>query len=98
MKASTKSVIIFMVVYLGSLSILATWVGYLYYMDQKKSLIEKMHLEMRYKARSINAKLEYYHMNQSEQFTFYEEGYDIALYDNKRELIASTFMDEYRFF
>ncbi len=97
MKASTKSVIIFMVVYLGSLSILATWVGYLYYMDQKNSLIEKMHLEMRYKARSINAKLEYYHMNKSEQFTFYEEGYDIALYDNKRELIASTFIDDIDF-
>ncbi|MFC2073477.1 sensor histidine kinase [Campylobacterota bacterium] len=32
-------------------------------------------------------------MNKSEQFTFYDEGYDIALYDNKRELIASTFMD-----
>lgn len=97
MKASTKSVIIFMVVYLGSLSILSTWVGYLYYMDQKNSLIEKMHLEMRYKARSINAKLEYYHMNKSEQFTFYEEGYDIALYDNKRDLIASTFIDDIDF-
>ncbi|GIU00218.1 two-component sensor histidine kinase [Sulfurovum sp. TSL6] len=93
MKASTKSVIIFMVVYLGSLSILATWIGYLYYEDQKKSLIDNMHMEMRYKARSINAQLEYYHMNQSEQFTFYEEGYDIALYDNQRALIASTFMD-----
>ncbi len=97
MKASTKSVIIFMVVYLGSLSILATWVGYLYYIDRKNALIEKMHLEMRYKARSINAQLEYYHMNKSEQFTFYEEGYDIALYDNKRELLASTFMDDIDF-
>ena len=94
MRASTKSVIIFLVVYLGSLSILAAWVGYLYYMDQKNSLIEKMHFEMRYKARSINAKLEYYHMNKSEHFTFYEEGYDIALYDNKGELIASTFTDK----
>jgi len=93
MKASTKSVIIFMVVYLGSLSILAGWIGYLYYEDQKKSLIDNMHMEMRYKARSINAQLEYYHMNQSEQFTFYEEGYDIALYDNQRALIASTFMN-----
>ncbi|MBT8348716.1 MAG: HAMP domain-containing histidine kinase [Sulfurovum sp.] len=97
MKASTKSVIIFMVVYLGSLSILATWVGYLYYMDQKNSLIEKMHMEMRYKAISINAKLEYYHANKSEQFTFYEQGYDIALYDNKRELIASTFIEDIDF-
>ncbi len=97
MKASTKSVIIFMVVYLGSLSILATWVGYLYYMDQKNSLIEKMHLEMRYKARTINAKLEYYHNNKSEQFTFYEEGYDIALYDNQGERIASTFIDDIDF-
>ncbi len=94
MRASTKSVIIFMVVYLGSLSILAAWVGYLYYEDQKKSLLEKTHLEMRYKARSINAKLEYYHTNQNEQFTFYEDGYDIALYDNKINLIASTFIDD----
>lgn len=93
MRASTKSVIIFMVVYLVSLGILAAWIGYLYYVDQKKSLIDKMHLEMRYKARSINAQLEYYHMHQSEQFTFYDEGYDIALYDNQMERIASTFMD-----
>ena len=93
MRASTKSVIIFMVVYLGSLSILASWVAYLYYEDQKNSLLEKTHLEMRYKARSINAKLEYYHTHQSEQFTFYEDGYDIALYDNQRNLIASTFID-----
>lgn len=97
MRASTKSVIIFMVVYLVSLGILAAWIGYLYYEDQKKSLIDKLHLEMRYKARSINAQLEYYHMNQSEQFTFYEEGYDIALYDNQRELIASTFIDDIDF-
>lgn len=94
MRASTKSVIIFMVVYLGSLSILASWVGYLYYEDQKKSLIEKMRLEMHYKARSINSQLEYYHLNQSEDFTFYEEGYGIALYDNNRNLIASTFTNE----
>jgi len=97
MKASTKSVIIFMVVYLGSLSILATGIGYLYYIDKKKSLIEQLHLDMRYKAQSINSQLEYYHFNQSEDFTFYEEGYAIALYDNKRELIASTFIDDIDF-
>jgi two-component system OmpR family sensor kinase len=83
-----------MVVYLVSLGILATWVGTLYYEDQKKRLIDKMHLKMRYKARSINAQLEYYHLNQNEQFTFYEEGYDIALYNNQRERIAATFMDD----
>jgi two-component system, OmpR family, sensor kinase len=93
MHASTKSLIIFLVVYLGSLSILAFWVANLYYEDQKNSLLEKARLEMRYKARSINAKLEYYHTHQSEQFTFYEDGYDIALYDNKQNLIASTFID-----
>jgi len=97
MRASTKSVIIFMFVYLGSLGILATWIGYLYYEDQKNALIDKLHLEMRYKARSINAQLEYYHMNQSEQFTFYEEGYGIALYDNQGDLIASTFVEDIDF-
>ncbi len=91
MRASTKSVIFFMVVYLGSLSLLASGMAYLYYMDQKKSLIDQLRLEMRYKVKSINAKLEYYHLNQDEEFTFYEEGYGIALYDNKRELIVSTF-------
>ena len=94
MKASTKSVIIFMIVYLVSLGILAAGMGYLYYMDQKKSLIDQLRLEMRYKTKSINAKLEYYHLNQSETFTFYEEGYAIALYDNNQEIIASTFKDE----
>ena len=94
MKASTKSVIIFMIVYMVSLGILATGMGYLYYMDQKKSLIDKLHMEMRYKTKSINAQLEYYHKNQSEDFTFYEEGYAIALYDNEQELLASTFNDE----
>jgi len=91
MRASTKSVIFFIIVYLGSLSILAVGIGYLYYMDQKSSLINKMRFEMRYKIKSINAKLEYYHANNKEDFIFYEEGYGIALYDNKRELIASNF-------
>jgi len=94
MRASTKSLIIFLVVYLGSLSILASWVAHLYYEDQKRSLLEKAHLQMRYKAMSINARLEYYHTHQSEQFTFYEDGFDIALYDNERKLIASTFIDD----
>lgn len=94
MKASTKSVIIFMIVYMVSLGILAAGMGYLYYMDQKKALIDQMRLEMRYKTKSINAQLEYYHLNKSEDFTFYEEGYAIALYDNNQELIASTFKDE----
>lgn len=97
MRASTKSVIIFMVVYLGSISALAIWIGDLYFTDQKKSLIDNMRKEMRYKIRSINTKLEYYHKHQSEQFTFYEEGYDIALYDNKTELIAATFIDDIDF-
>jgi hypothetical protein len=83
-----------MIVYLVSLGILAAGMGYLYYMDQKKSLIDQLRLEMRYKTKSINAKLEYYHLNQSENFTFYEEGYAIALYDTNQELIASTFKDE----
>lgn len=83
-----------MIVYMVSLGILAAGMGYLYYMDQKKSLIDQLRLEMRYKTKSINAQLEYYHKNQSENFTFYEEGYDIALYDNKQELLASTFKDK----
>ncbi|MEA2049028.1 MAG: HAMP domain-containing sensor histidine kinase [Campylobacterota bacterium] len=94
MRASTKSIIFFMVVYLGSLSLLGLGMAYLYYMDQKKSLIDQLRLEMRYKVKSINAKLEYYHLNQTEVFTFYEEGYDIALFDNKRELIVTTFEDQ----
>jgi len=94
MRASTKSVIFFIIVYLGSLSVLAAGMGYLYYLDQKKSLIDKMRLEMRYKTKSINAKLEYYHMNQNETFTFYEEGYGIALYDKERKQIAATFANE----
>ena len=63
MKASTKSVIIFMIVYMVSLGILAAGMGYLYYMDQKKSLIDQLRLEMRYKTKSINTQLEYYHKN-----------------------------------
>ena len=77
-----------------SLGILAAGMGYLYYMDQKNALIDQLRLEMRYKTKSINAKLEYYHKNKSEYFTFYEEGYAIALYDNKQKRIASTFKDE----
>jgi len=93
-KASSKSIIIFMIVYLGSLGILASAIGYQYYMDKKDSLIDKMRFEMRYKIKSINAKLEYYHKNHYEDFIFYEEGYDIALYDNKNELIASNFSND----
>jgi len=94
MRATTKSLLFFMVVYLGSIGILALWIANLYYEDQKKLIMDKARLEMRHKARSINAKLEYYHTHQTEQFTFYEDGYDIALYDNKQNLIASTFIDD----
>ncbi len=90
MRASTKSVVFFIIVYMGSLSILASGMGYLYYQNQTKSLIDKMRLEMRYKTKSINAKLEYYHTNQNETFTFYEEGYAIGLYDREGERIAAT--------
>ena len=85
MKASTKSVLFFMLVYMGSLSIFAMGVGYLYYMDEKHSLVTQLRLDMRYKVQSINTQLEFYHNNQSENFTFYEDGYGIALYDNQRE-------------
>ena len=52
---------------------------------------------MRHKAEDINAKLEYYHLMKhynlakSEEFVFAEDGYDIALYNKDKELIASTF-------
>jgi two-component system OmpR family sensor kinase len=91
MKATTKSIIFFMIVYLGSLGILGTGMGYLYYVDEKQDLVDKMRFEMRYKIKSINAKLEYYHKYHYDSFIFYEEGYDIALYDNNKELIASNF-------
>ena len=93
MRATTKSIIFFMVVYLGSLGLLGSGIGYLYYQDQKKSLIDKMRLEMRYKTKSINAKLEHYHKAKEETFTFYEEGFGIALYDRDTKLIAATFQD-----
>ena len=95
MRSTTKSVTIFIIVYLGSLGILGAGMGYLYYMDQKKSLIDQLRLEMRYKTKSINAQLEYYHLNKSETFTFYEEGFGIALYDKDQERIASTINDKH---
>ena len=97
MKAGTKSVLFFMIVYLGSISIFAVGIGYLYYNDKKKSLIDKLRLEMRYKVKSINSKLEAYHMMETEDFTFYEEGYDIALYDKNKKNIASTFYSKINF-
>ncbi|MDQ1340598.1 MAG: two-component system, OmpR family, sensor kinase [Campylobacterota bacterium] len=93
MQATTKSVLFFLIVYLGSMSIFGTGIGYLYYIDQKNALIEKMRSGMRNKAISINSRLEYYHETKSENFTFYDEGYDIALYDRDKHLIASTFND-----
>ena len=94
MKASTKSIIFFMIVYVTSMGILASTIGYQYYGSEKRSLVEKLRLEMRYKIKSINAKLEYYHKYKYEDFIFYEEGYDIALYDNKADLIASNFVND----
>jgi len=46
---------------------------------------------MTYKVKDINARLEYYHKSKSESFIFPEEGYDIALYDKNRQLLASNF-------
>ena len=86
-----------MLVYMGSLSIFAIGVGYLYYMDEKNSLVAQLRLDMRYKVQSINSQLEFYHNQQSEDFTFYEDGYGIALYNNQRELLASTFTEDIDF-
>lgn len=97
MNANTKTILIFMIVYLGSMSILAIGIGYLYYVDEKKSLIENMRLEMRHKVQSINAKLEYYHISESENFNFYDEGYGIGLYDKNKKNIASTFYGDIDF-
>lgn len=83
-----------MIVYLGSMSILGGAIGYQYYQDQKKSLVDKMRLKMRYKTESINSKLEYYHQNNENTFTFFEEGYGIALYDRNKEPIATTFTND----
>ena len=94
MKAVTKSVLFFLIVYLGSMAVLAGIVGYFYYHDQRDSIIEKMRIGMRYKANDINAKLEYYHETQGEEFVFTEDGYDIALYNRDKTLIASTFRDQ----
>ncbi|DAB41050.1 MAG TPA: hypothetical protein CFH81_01775 [Sulfurovum sp. UBA12169] len=93
MQATTKSVLFFLIVYLGSMSIFGAGIGYLYYSDQKNALIEEMRSGMRNKAISINSRLEYYHETKSENFTFYDEGYGIALYDQNKQLIASTFDD-----
>jgi len=91
MKAVTKSLIYFLLIYLGSIAILGGIIGYFYFHDQKDVIIDKMYVGMRYKAEDINAKLEYYHNKKSEEFVFTEEGYDIALYDKDKQQIASTF-------
>jgi len=93
MKAVTKSLLYFLIIYLGSIAVLAGIIGYFYYQDQKDSIIEQMRISMRYKAEEINAKLEFYHNTNSEEFVFAEDGYDIALYDQSEKLIASTFHD-----
>ena len=95
MKAVTKSLIFFLIIYLGSIAILGGIIGYFYFHDKKDAIIDKMHVGMRYKAEEINAKLEYYHNSKKEEFVFSEDGYDIALYDNSKTLIASTFGNEY---
>ena len=94
MKAVTKSLLYFLVIYLGSIAVLAGIIGYFYYHDRKDDIIEQMRTGMRYKANEINAKLEYYHNNQDEKFVFVEDGYDIALYDLNESVIAATFHDE----
>ena len=94
MRAVTKSVLFFLIIYLGSMAALAGIVGYFYYHDQRDAIIEKMRTDMRYKAKDINAKLEYYHISKDEEFVFAEDGYDIALYDQDEALIASTFADQ----
>jgi len=97
MQATTKSVLIFLIVYLGSMGVFGAAIAYLYYDHQKNALIEEMRSGMRNKAVSINSRLEYYHETKSENFTFYDEGYGIALFDQNKELIASTFEEPINF-
>ena len=94
MKAGTKSLILFLIIYIGSIGILGGIIGYFYYHKEKDSIIEKMRVGMRYKAIDINSKLEYYHLSKEEEFVFAEEGYDISLYDKDQNIIASTLTNE----
>jgi len=94
MKAGTKSLILFLVIYIGSITVLGGVIGYYYYHSEKNAIIEKMRVGMQKKAEEINAKLEYYHLAKEEEFVFAEDGYDISLYDNKKHLIASTMDNE----
>jgi len=91
MKATTKSVILFLFIYIGSISILGISLAYHYFDDAKNQLVENLRMGMTYKVKDINARLEYYHKSKSESFIFPQEGYDIALYDKDRQLLASNF-------
>ena len=94
MKAGTKSLILFLVIYLGSIAVLGTVIGYFYQHNEKDAIIEKMRIGMQYKAEDINAKLEYYHLSKEVEFVFEEEGYDISLYDKEKNIIASSLSNE----
>jgi len=94
MKAGTKSLILFLVIYIGSIVSLGAVIGYFYYHSEKNAIIEKMRVGMQRKAEEINTKLAYYHRTKEEEFVFAEEGYDISLYDNEKHIIASTLINE----
>jgi len=90
MKAGTKSLIFFLIIYLFSTAILGGIIGYFYYQSEKERIIKDMRVGMQYKAEDINSKLAYYHLSDQKEFVFAEDGYDIALYNNQEQRIAST--------
>ncbi|SFZ97801.1 Two-component system histidine kinase DccS [hydrothermal vent metagenome] len=94
MKAGTKSLILFLIIYIGSIAALGSIIGYFYFQNEKSAIIENMRIGMRYKALDINSKLEYYHQSQKQEFVFNEDGYDISLYDSEKKIIASTMTNE----
>jgi two-component system OmpR family sensor kinase len=94
MKAGTKSLILFLIIYIGSIALLGGIIGYFYYHNEKDTIIEKMRIGMQYKTMDINSKLEYYHQSQEEEFVFNEDGYDISLYNKDKGIIASTLTNE----
>ncbi len=91
MKAETKSLIAFLIMYLGSITLLFVAVGYLYFINEKARFVNEMEKTLQNKVHRIETRLEHDYQHRHKEINVDSEGDDIAFYDVDGEMVAATF-------
>lgn len=91
MKAETKSLIAFLIIYLTSIALLFGIVGYLYFLTEKEQVVNKLQTKLHQKILHIKTLLEHDYLQRAQSVNIPSSGDDIAFYDADDEIVISSF-------